>query len=581
MFSGLFGPPAPKSPGEAALRGSGIGGDGKPTKGGKDEKYEGGGFDPTGLERAAKAAKVLNESKFSKESLALLQEQERTKQVEFGLQQSQYTTLQQKQKLEHLQEKFREDTQYLKQQTEEQKKLAEHQQQMQYRMEHEKLQAKKAMHEQQMRDQLKNFEQQEIMRRKTIQEEQKLREQTEMKKVQAEVDGMIKQERENHHLRIEKEKLQAEESRQTQLESIKLAAETAGAGIKAFLGDNKQMTAAAATATALALGIYTAKVTTGVIGRYIEARLGKPSLVRETSRKSPMKQPLQWLSSKFQVKQSEDALKGVVLEKGLQERLLRVAKSTANTKRNNAPFRHMLLYGPPGTGKTLFAKGLARHSGLEYAILTGGDVAPLGRDAVTEIHKVFDWAKTSRKGLLLFIDEADAFLRKRSTETISEDLRNALNAFLHQTGDPTKEFMIVFASNQPEQFDWAINDRIDEMIEFDLPGLEERRTMISMYVDKYLLGIGNDNPSSMAAKAQITLDFDRDEVIDSVVQRTEGFSGREISKLVIAWQAAAYGSNETKLNQELLENVIITHEDQKKQKALWAEAAGGSLAYRK
>ena len=120
MFSGLFGPPAPKSPGEAALRGSGIGGDGKPTKGGKDEKYEGGGFDPTGLERAAKAAKVLNESKFSKESLALLQEQERTKQVEFGLQQSQYTTLQQKQKLEHLQEKFREDTQYLKQQTEEQ-----------------------------------------------------------------------------------------------------------------------------------------------------------------------------------------------------------------------------------------------------------------------------------------------------------------------------------------------------------------------------------------------------------------------------------------------------------------------------
>ena len=45
----------------------------------------------------------------------------------------------------------------------------------------------------------------------------------------------------------------------------------------------------------------------------------------------------------------------------------------------------------------MFAKGLARSSGLEYAILTGGDVAPLGRDAVTEIHKVFDWANTSKK----------------------------------------------------------------------------------------------------------------------------------------------------------------------------------------
>ena len=47
--------------------------------------------------------------------------------------------------------------------------------------------------------------------------------------------------------------------------------------------------------------------------------------------------------------------------------------------------------------------------------MTGGDVAPLGRDAVTAIHKVFDWSQTSRRGLLLFIDEADAFLRKRAT----------------------------------------------------------------------------------------------------------------------------------------------------------------------
>ena len=80
----------------------------------------------------------------------------------------------------------------------------------------------------------------------------------------------------------------------------------------------------------------------------------------------------------------------------------------------------------------MFAKQLAAHSGLDYAILTGGDVAPLGRDAVAEIHKLFDWAKNSRKGLLLFIDEADAFLRKRTTETISEDLRNAFNAFLYR-----------------------------------------------------------------------------------------------------------------------------------------------------
>lgn len=31
-------------------------------------------------------------------------------------------------------------------------------------------------------------------------------------------------------------------------------------------------------------------------------------------------------------------------------------------------------------------------------------------------------------------------------------------------------FMLIVASNQPEQFDWAINDRLDELIKFDLPG---------------------------------------------------------------------------------------------------------------
>ena len=42
--------------------------------------------------------------------------------------------------------------------------------------------------------------------------------------------------------------------------------------------------------------------------------------------------------------------------------------------------------------------------------MTGGDVAPLGSQAVTKIHELFNWAVKSKKGLVLFIDEADAFL---------------------------------------------------------------------------------------------------------------------------------------------------------------------------
>jgi ATPase family AAA domain-containing protein 3A/B len=171
---------------------------------------------------------------------------------------------------------------------------------------------------------------------------------------------------------------------------------------------------------------------------YKKARLGKPSLVRETSRVTVSQMLKHPISSAQRLTgigmQSQDALKGIVLEESLDSQLRKIAVSTAHTKKNKAPFRHLLLHGPPGTGKTMFAKGLAHHSGLEFAILTGGDIAPLGRDAVTEIHKLFEWAKTSRKGLLLFVDEADAFLQSRETNKISEDQRNALNAFLYRTG---------------------------------------------------------------------------------------------------------------------------------------------------
>lgn len=87
----------------------------------------------------------------------------------------------------------------------------------------------------------------------------------------------------------------------------------------------------------------------------------------------------------------------------------------------------------------------------------------------------------------MFVDEADAFLRKRSSETISEDLRATLNAFLYRTGEQSNKIMLVLASNTPEQFDWAVNDRLDEMIEFQLPGLEERERLIRLYFDKFVL----------------------------------------------------------------------------------------------
>lgn len=48
-------------------------------------------------------------------------------------------------------------------------------------------------------------------------------------------------------------------------------------------------------------------------------------------------------------------------------------------------------------------------------------------------------------------------------------------------------FMLVLASNQPDQFDWAINDRLDDMVQFNLPGPAERLRMLKLYFSLFIL----------------------------------------------------------------------------------------------
>ena len=55
--------------------------------------------------------------------------------------------------------------------------------------------------------------------------------------------------------------------------------------------------------------------------------------------------------------------------------------------------------------------------------------------------------------------------------------------------------MLVLASNLPEQFDTAIKNRIDEMVKFDLPTLEERERLVRLYFDKFIL-----QPAASGAK---------------------------------------------------------------------------------
>ena len=93
--------------------------------------------------------------------------------------------------------------------------------------------------------------------------------------------------------------------------------------------------------------------------------------------------------------------------------------------------------------------------------------------------------------------------------------------------------------------------------------------MVTMYLEKYVL-----NPPSAKAKAIAVREDVGAEEVKYAAKMTVGFSGREISKLAIAWQAAAYGaSGEAVLDKALYLRVLEQHLAAKRKKAGWQDAA--------
>ncbi|KRZ33212.1 ATPase family AAA domain-containing protein 3 [Trichinella pseudospiralis] len=536
-------------------------------------------FDSSALERAAKAARELERSKNAKEALELARLQEQTRQMELQQRIKEFEASAEKSKVEQRRVFEEEKRRTMSEESKQFKLKAEYQDQLARKRFADEQALRRREQEEALRRQEESVQKQEAIRRRTIEEELKLKHQYDVQRVEQEARARAAVERENREIYLEQLRVREKERRTTVLEAIAAGGQMIGRGLGSFFSDLGTLMNTAAGLTVLAAGLYTAKRATSVAARYAEARLARPSLVRDTSRLGVadfVREPMRSVAKMF--RRPGDPLAGVVLEPSLERRLRDVAITTKNTKRNRGLYRNFLFYGPPGTGKTLFAKRLASHSGMHYAVMTGGDVAPLGRHAVTEIHKLFDWASTARRGLVLFVDEADAFLRRR--DSASEHTRAAFNAFLYRTGDQSRHFSLVLATNRPEQFDWAVNDRLDEMVEFSLPALDQCQRLLLLYFERYIAQPAVGRRAWPFAVGRLKLaDFDWVEKCNAVATKVVGMSGREISKMVVAWQAAAYASDDGCLTERMIDDLTEHAVRQHSQKVAWlameTDPAGG------
>ncbi|KAJ7949866.1 ATPase family AAA domain-containing protein 3 [Quillaja saponaria] len=537
------------------------------------------GFDPEALERGVKALKEISSSPHGKKVFEVIKKQEETKQEDLTAKVAEFKAMQAQAETERQRVIY-----------DEQKKLAQHQAQTKSQMaRYEDELARKRMQAENEYQRARNQElvklqedssiRQEQARRATEEQIQAQRRQTEREKAEIEretirVRAMAEAEGRAHEAKLAEEVNRrmlvdrANAEREKWIAAINTTFDHIGGGLKAILTDQNKLVVAVGGVTALAAGVYTTREGARVIWGYVDRILGQPSLIRESSRgKYPwsgmFSRAMSTLrnTNKGAPSKNGKGFGDVILHPTLQKRIEQLSNATANTKSHQAPFRNMLFYGPPGTGKTMAARELARKSGLDYALMTGGDVAPLGSQAVTKIHQLFDWSKKSKKGLLLFIDEADAFLCERNKTYMSEAQRSALNALLFRTGDQSKDIVLALATNRPGDLDSAVADRIDEVLEFPLPGEDERFKLLKLYLDKYIAQAGSRKSGVLQKFFQrkpqkIEVKGLTDDILREAANKTDGFSGREIAKLMASVQAAVYGSENCVLDPSLFREVV-------------------------
>lgn len=180
----------------------------------------------------------------------------------------------------------------------------------------------------------------------------------------------------------------------------------------------------------------------------------------------------------------------------------------------------VLMSGPPGTGKTMTAQALSSRLGLElYKVDLSQIVDKYIGETEKRLRQVFDQAEQSN--LILFFDEADALLGKRSEVKDARDkYANTEVAYLLQRMEEYQG-IVLMATNQAGSIDAAFIRRFRYHLVFSLPDETLRR---QIWADA-LAGIP-------AAKLQ----FD-------YLARQFQLSGAQIKNIVLngAYRAAADG----------------------------------------
>ncbi|MBA2307525.1 ATP-binding protein [Candidatus Dependentiae bacterium] len=220
----------------------------------------------------------------------------------------------------------------------------------------------------------------------------------------------------------------------------------------------------------------------------------------------------------------------MVFSPELRNRLNSLLMSTEMMTRKKAlendevPFRNMVFCGPHGSGKHMFAQELARFARMDfYEIKSSSLVKFKNNDAEIALNDFFREVERNSRPAVIYIDHAAVLFSKYMADNPS-DVGRMIRLFVEKNERRSSNFMLIVGVTEKPGFDNDMSSIIDDVIEFNRPGLDERIKILELYRDKLFL-TANDVKPSFAALA---LEFLNDSKISYLAEQLDKFTVADI-----------------------------------------------------